>query len=242
MGNFNKWNRDEDHESDKLTVVLFVSRNKDNKHLQDFTERRNAFTTTKDAVELREQFQAFVRKGKIGEMCRMYVSVNARSNSKTFKALQHTMLDNEFNLSSLPQHVAALAARKENAYDSDHLKWLFDFDPVEGKDTEELLQEFLLDVQSCHENTRTKHDQVRPIMTVETHKTPNGYGVVVDQRFDTRELLDKWKNVSLKRDDLLCVDWAVNDRLLNESGLSEYELKNLDRRTLYPKTMIRKDY
>lgn len=122
MGNFNKWNRDEDQESDKLNVVLFVSRNKDNKHLQDFTERRNTFTTTKDAVELYEQFQAFVRKGKIGEMCRMYVSVNARSNSKTFKALQHKMLDHEFNLSSIPQRVAALAARKENAYDSNHLK------------------------------------------------------------------------------------------------------------------------
>lgn len=242
MGNFNKWNRDEDHESDKLNVVLFVSRNKDNKHLQDFTERRNAFTTTKDAVELVEQFLAFVRKGQIGEICRMYVSVNARSNSKTFKALQHKMLDNEFNLSSMPQRVAALAARKENAYDSDHLKWLFDFDPVEGKDTDTLLNEFLKDVQSCHEDTRTKRDQSRPTMTVETHKTPNGYGVVVDQRFDTRSLLDKWKNVSLKRDDLLCVDWAVNDQLRDESGLSEYELKNLDRRTLYPKTMIRKDY
>ena len=210
MGNFNKWNRDEDHESDKLNVVLFVSRNKDNKHLQDFSERRNAFTTTKDADALAEQFQAFVRNGQIGEMCRMYVSVDARSNEKTFKDLQHKMLDNEFNLSSLPQRVAALAARKENAYDSSHLKWLFDFDPVEGRDTDELLQEFLQDVQSCHENTRTRKDQVRPIMTVETHRTPNGYGIVVDQRFDTRELLDKWKNVSLKRDDLLCVEWAVN--------------------------------
>lgn len=210
MGNFNKWNRGEDHESDKLNVVLFVSRNKDNKHLQDFSERRNAFTTTKDADALAEQFQAFVRNGQIGEMCRMYISVNARSNDKTFKALQHKMLDNEFNLSSLPQRVAALAARKENAYDSSHLKWLFDFDPVEGRDTDELLQEFLQDVQSCHENTRTRKDQVKPIMTVETHRTPNGYGIVVDQRFDTRELLDKWKNVPLKRDDLLCVEWAVN--------------------------------
>ena len=210
MGNFNKWNRDEDHESDKLNVVLFVSRNKDNKHLQDFSERRNAFTTTKDADALAEQFQAFVRNGQISEMCRMYISVNARSNEKTFKDLQHKMLDNEFNLSSLPQRVAALAARKENAYDSSHLKWLFDFDPVEGRDTDELLQEFLQDVQSCHENTRTRKDQVRPIMTVETHRTPNGYGIVVDQQFDTRELLDKWKNVSLKRDDLLCVEWAVN--------------------------------
>lgn len=34
----------------------------------------------------------------------------------------------------------------------------------------------------------------------------------------------------------------LNYRLPDESGLSEYELKNLDRRTLYPKTMIRKDY
>ena len=31
----------------------------------------------------------------------------------------------------------------------------------------------------------------------------------------------------------------LNYRLPDESGLSEYELKNLDRRTLYPKTMLR---
>ena len=156
MGNFNKWNRDENHESDQLTVVLFVSRNKDNKTLPNFTERRNAFTTTKELKQLHHQFQAFVAQGQPGEMCRMYVSVNPRSNAKTFKALQHKMLDDEFNLSSLPQRVAALAAKKENAYDSKHLKWLFDFDPVDGKDTEELLKEFLTDVQQYHENTQTK--------------------------------------------------------------------------------------
>ena len=33
----------------------------------------------------------------------------------------------------------------------------------------------------------------------------------------------------------------LNDRLPDESGLSECDLKNLDRRTLYPKTMIRKE-
>lgn len=36
MGNFNKWNRDENHESDQLTVVLFVSRNKDNKTVPNY--------------------------------------------------------------------------------------------------------------------------------------------------------------------------------------------------------------
>ena len=33
----------------------------------------------------------------------------------------------------------------------------------------------------------------------------------------------------------------LNDRLTDELGLSEYDLKTLDRRTLYPKTMIRKE-
>lgn len=34
----------------------------------------------------------------------------------------------------------------------------------------------------------------------------------------------------------------LNYRLTDESGLSEFELKNLDRRTLYPRTMIRSDF
>lgn len=159
------------------------------------------------------------------------MSVNPRSNAKTFKALQHKLLDHEFNLSSLPQRVAALAALKENAYDSKHIKWLFDFDPVEGKDTEELLQEFLADVQNCHETTQTKKGATRPTLTVETHKTPNGYGVVVDQRFDTRELLDKWTNVELKRDDLVCVEWSSNHYLtvdLNNTHPNTYPFEPED--------------
>ena len=72
MSNFNKWNRDENFDSDKLDVVLFVSRNKDNKHLENFSERRNAFTTTRDFEDVKHQFQAFVNAGQIGEFSRMY--------------------------------------------------------------------------------------------------------------------------------------------------------------------------
>ena len=211
MGNFKKCNCGENYESDKLNVVLFVSRNKDNKNVEGFKERRNAFTTTKNADELFEKFEAFAAEGKFGEMSRMYFSVNPRSNAKTFKALQHKMLDQEFNLSSLPQKVAALAALKENAYDSQHLKWLFDFDQVPGLDTKSLLENFLSDLQLAHELTQTENGETRPKMTAHTYKTPNGYAVVVDQRFDTRELLATWTNVTLKRDDLLCVKWAKNE-------------------------------
>lgn len=192
MGNYNKWNRGESQNSDKLTVVLFVSRNTDNKDVENFTERRNAFTTTQEPHNLEHKFDAFVNAGQPGEMSRMYVSVNPRSNAKTFKALQHAMLDNEYNLATLPQRVAALAARKENAYDSSHLNWMFDFDPVEGENTEELLQQFLEAVQEAHLTTQTKKGQERPEMVVTTHKTPNGYAVVVNQRFDTRALLARF--------------------------------------------------
>ena len=208
MGNFNKWNRGEDFETDKLTVVLFVSRNKDNKDLEGFSERRKAFTTTRTYEEMKHQFEAFVQEGQEGEMSRMYVSVNPRSNSKTFRALQHKMLDEQFNLATLPQRIAALAALKENAYDSKHLNLLFDFDPIQGKDLEEILNEFVSDIQKHHLGTQTKKGETRPEMGIKTYKTPNGYAVVVDQRFDTRELLEKWSNVELKRDDLLCYAWG----------------------------------
>lgn len=139
-------------------------------------------------------------------MSRMYMSVNPRDNAKTQKALMHQLLDEQYNMATLPQRVAGLAARKENAY-GDNQKWLFDFDPIEGEDTDKLLHEFVKDVQYEHEHTKTKRGQTRPQMNIEVHKTVNGYAVSVDQRFDTRALLGKWTNVELKRDDQLCVAW-----------------------------------
>lgn len=209
MGNYNKWNRNEAHNDPNhpINVVLFVSRNKDNKSLEDFKERRNAFVTTKDKDQLQETFQAFVRQGLPGEMSRMYISVNPRSNKKTQKALVHQLIDEEYNMATIPQRIAAIAAKKENAEDSSHLKWLFDFDPVEGKDIEEELISFIEDIKHFHSTTQTKKGESRPPIKIESYKTPNGYAVIVDQRFDTRELLKIWTNVELKRDDLLCVAW-----------------------------------
>lgn len=209
MMNFSNSNRDEDFDSDKLNVVLFVSRNKDNRHLETFKGRKVSFVTTKDFEDIKSQFQAFVNKGQVGELSRMYVSVNPRSNSKTFKALQHMMLDQEFDLSTLPQKVASLAAKVENAY-GDKQNWLFDFDPVEGQDIEVLLTKFVEDLHIAHETTQTKKGQARPQISVTLHKTPNGYAVIVNQRFDTRPLLQKYPNVELKRDAMLCYAWGYN--------------------------------
>lgn len=194
---------------DKLNVVLFVSRNKDNKNLETFKERKVSFVTTKGFEEIKSQFQVFVNDGQVGEFSRMYVSINPRSNSKIFKALQHKMLDQEFDLSTLPQRVASLAAKVENVY-GDKQNWLFDFDPIEGQDVEVLLTKFIADLHIAHETTQTKKGQKRPPISVTLHKTPNGYAVVVNQRFDTRQLLQNYPNVELKRDAMLCYAWGYN--------------------------------
>lgn len=208
MSKFAKTVPDVKSDLDKLNVVLFVSRNKDNKHLETFIERKVSFVTTKDFEEIKSQFQVFVNEGQAGEFLRMYVSVNPRSNSKTFKALQHMMLDQEFDLSKLPQKVASLAAKVENVY-GDKQNWLFDFDPIEGQDVEVLLTKFIADLHIAHETTQTKECQKRPPISVTLHKTPNGYAILVNQRFDTRQLLQTYPNVELKRDAMLCYTWGT---------------------------------
>lgn len=212
MGNYNKYDEADIDVNKTINVVVFASRNKDNKHIDNFKERRIAFVTTRDKNDFRliEGFKSFVRKGEIGEMCRMYISVNPRSNQKTQKAFIHQLIDNNYNMVTSPRRIAALAAKKENAADSKHLKWLFDFDPIEGTNLDNEVVSFLEDVKYFHETTKTKNGESRPKMTIETHKTPNGYAIIVDQRFDTRELLKRWKNVELKRDALLCAKWAKN--------------------------------
>lgn len=180
--------------------------------IENFKERRNAFVTTRDKHDFRliEDFNAFVRKGQPNEMCRMYFSVNPRSNSKTQKALMHQLIEEQYNMATMPQRIAAIAAKKENAADSKHLKWLFDFDPVDGENIDDLVNAFVDDINHYHNNTRTKNNEKRPPINIDGYKTPNGYAIIVDQRFDTRELLQKWTNVELKRDDLLCANWAYN--------------------------------
>ena len=191
-------------ENKTIHVILFKSRNKDNKHIAGFKERTNSFISSRSYAELLPDFKAFVEKGVSGELCRMYMSINPRSNSKTFKALQHKMIDGEFDLSSLPQKVASIAALKGNADDSKNLKWLFDFDPTPNTDIKESVKEFVEDVKTCYENTERKDDT--PI-NVEIRKTLNGYAIITNKRFDTRWLLNKWKNTELKRDAMLCCNW-----------------------------------
>ena len=203
MTNVYKWNS-EDVSKEEIWTILFVSRNKDNRDVENFNQRKKSFVSTKKPEDLLKEFEVFVNEGVENEFSRFYVSINSRSNTKTFKALQHKMLDEEFNLATIPQRIAAIASKTENAYEKN--KWLFDFDPIENVDLEESLESFIEDVYQAYNETDNRKEPLEVIK----HKTPNGYAVITTQRFDTRKLMEKWKdNVELKRDDLLCYSWKT---------------------------------
>ena len=180
-----------------IHVVLFCSRNKDNKHIEGFKERRKSFITHKTPMELEEEFTNFIMDGNPSEMCRMYYSVNARDPQKIYQKLLHFLIDNpNFNLCSMMPKLAGIAAQKECAAEK---KWMFDFDI----DDEKKADEFVRDI------ARLVKPQPDDPVTTTKWRTPHGYAIVVDHGFDTRELMKKWdKDVTLKRDDLLCIDWG----------------------------------
>lgn len=217
MGNFAKWNDNfqERWVSEKpVWGVMFVSRNKDNKNIEGFKERRLPFLSTKvhDKEYMTRKFESFVNDGIDGEMSRMYVSVNSRNVQASKKALLHYLIENmeTYNLAALDGIAMKVAMKREMAAEK---KRLFDFDIND----ESKVNEFVNDLYE-----RGATDE-----TVTVHKTPNGYAVVIERGIDLRGLVDtmpdaklkdkkdkgpwKWSKdeVGYKLDDLLLMDWAT---------------------------------
>lgn len=181
----------------KLNVVIFVSRNKDNRNIPGFKERHMSFVTTKpmNHESLQNLFIDFVNNGVAGETSRFYHSINHRDNDKIVKELMKYLIDNpETNVALLESKIASIAAHKENAKTK---RWLFDFDI----DDDEVANNFVNDIMSYD-----------PLIKVEKYKTPNGYAIITSHGFDTRGLLEKWpENVTLKRDSMICYNWYTKE-------------------------------
>lgn len=216
MSNF-KWN-DPNQErvltnSKEINIVMFVSRNKDNKGIVGFKERRLSFPTTWDETDerLHERFKEFKQRGLEGETSRLYFSLNARDNKKVTRSLLHFVLDNqlELNPAGLSLLVTRIAMQKENASTKHRL---FDFDSGDLK----LLKEFISDLKS-----RGLSDT-----EVNVRETVNNYAVTIAHGVDLRGIVDtmpdlpverkkdkgpwKWGSdiVTYKPDDLVLVDWG----------------------------------
>ena len=180
-----------------VNIVQFVSRNKDNKDIADFKERRKVFLTEEsfDSPKIEEAFKDFCSKGLSGEVSRYYYSVNSRDADIIRKNLITFLVSHpEYNICKLNAKIVSIAM-KPDAAKTKH--WMFDFDIND----ELLLKEFCDDIM----------DDNIGLIEINAHKTVNGYAVVIDHGFDTRALMKKWadRGVSLKRDDMLLIKWDV---------------------------------
>lgn len=203
MSNSNKWYKTEKEQTD-LRVISFVSRPKDNIEVEDFSSRKTSFISTMTDEELTPIFEAWAKQGKKNEFSRMYVSLNKRNHKTIQHSLMHYLLDHQdLNLGSLDSRIAMIAAQPEHALES---KYFYDFDA----DAEQL-KEFISDLALAHEETKKVNKKLGEFK-VEVRTTPNYYAVILEERFKTAEVEEKWKDlVTLKKDALYCAAWYLND-------------------------------
>ena len=176
--------------------VLFVSRNKDNRGLnnsiyQPFKPRVKSFVARVspfDVSSIYDEFETFVNEGVNGEISKLYVSVNVRDEQKVRKALIHELIDKpDFDMTKIDSKIASIAMKPVNRKTS---HWLFDFDRRDFI----LFYKFFTEVSK-----QTKILAQKPTM--------NGYALVVAYGFDSREILKKYPMATLKRDAMLLSYW-----------------------------------
>lgn len=179
-----------------LNTVMFISRNKDNKNIEGFKQRSMNFVSTKHPEELSGKFQEFVERGVEGEFCRFYLSVNARDPEKVHKHLIHFLIDHpDYPLDKMESKIASLADRTDCALTK---KWLFDLDDMNMVEA----YEFASDV--------IKAGEFESMESMEIRRTVSGYSLVVPRGFDTREILSKYEDASLKRDAMILIATRKN--------------------------------
>lgn len=187
--------------NDLINVIQFISRRKDNKSVTGYTRRKKTIVSDKPYEHHLKEFEQFVEQGVPGEMSRMYVTINPRSKELLRKALIHELVDDNIDIINIGSKLASIAMRPECASKDVKSRWLFDFDPVDEPeyDIGKHVEQFIEDLQVAFSNTRGTTGE----LTVELHKTVNGYAVIPDKKFYKQEVLKKYPNVDDNKDMLL---------------------------------------
>lgn len=187
-----------------IHVVVFRSRNKDNKGITDndgsraYRERSESFLTRDpmDSKWVLDRFQRFVDKGLDGETSRYYYSVNERDEREIQRQLMHALIDNDdIDMTSLDQNATSIAAH-EDCKATRHI--LLDLDTRD----EGILHEILAIIRRDEEDTGKPNP-------VTVRDSINGYHIICERGFKP-ELLNDYKNVcELKRDAYLLAGHAT---------------------------------
>ena len=182
-----------------MDVGMFISRHKDNENIADFKPRTKMFFKDKTAAAYIEEWNRFVEEGQPGEMCRFYMSVDERDMEKTQKELACRLIREPVDFTKLENIACSIAMKAEQALTK---KWLFDFD--------------------CNVHTQLSafvHELNEKGLETQWMLTLNGYSVVVNHGFDTREFLERWNkqvkeidpnySVELKRNAMQLIYWEA---------------------------------
>ena len=215
MSNFTKWNdtfQERPNSDEPLHAIMFVARNKDNRDLPNFKERREVFLTTQpeDSPILKQKFLEFAKRGQKNELSRLYISLNARDQQRTRISFMHYYLDHsdQINMAGLPAVATKLAMRRENAAEN---KRMFDIDTKDKN----ILNTFIKDLVN-RSKTNNK---------IKLYETIHGFAVVIERGIDLRNLVDampdtklcdkkdkgpwKWPKdlITYKQDDFVLICW-----------------------------------
>ena len=155
--------------------------------------------------ELTPIFEAWAKQGKNKEFSRMYVSINKRNHNSVQLDVMHYLLDNQnLNLGSLDSRIAMIAAQSEHALEK---RYFYDFDGSEKQ-----LEKFIDDLKLAYEETKATNKKLEGDLKYIIKKTPNFYAVILEQRFKTIWVDEKWNDLAtLKKDALYCAAWYLND-------------------------------
>lgn len=202
------------HNNEDFYCALFMSRNKDNKDVKNFKPRRQSFMIS-DFDEIygyrfHRKFLNFRDEGVDGELSRCYISFNLRDASKVRKGLLIDLIeDDDVSLTHMTSRIVSIAMK---AGMNKTKRWMFDVDTLD----DDKVNAFLKDLESCG---YIETDVYAFFSATESsalfyckRRTINGYAILVNRGFDTREILkDRQDWVTLKRDDLIFVDWDRKD-------------------------------
>lgn len=204
------------HNNEDFYCVLLMSRNKDNKNVVGFKPRTQSFLISDfndvyASYRFHQKFLNFRDEGVDGELSRCYVSFNLRDASKVRKGLLIDLIeDDDVSLTHMTSRIVSIAMK---AGMNKTKRWLFDVDTLD----EDKVNEFLKDLESCGYK-ETDMDAFFSAITEDSalfyckRRTINGYAILVNRGFDTREILkDREDWVTLKRDALIFADWDRKD-------------------------------
>lgn len=202
------------HNNEDFYCVLFMSRNKDNKDVKNFKPRRQSFLINSfDEIYKHRFIQKFLNfrdEGVNGELSRCYISFNLRDASKVRKSLLIDLIeDDDVSLTHMISRIVSIAMK---AGMNKTKRWMFDVDTLD----EDKVNVFLKDLESCGyketDGTTFFETMDSSELLYHSRRTINGYAILVNRGFDTREILkDREDWVTLKRDDLVFVDWDRKD-------------------------------